>query len=47
MTEDFQLTDRAQAWIAGIRRHYATRPLEPAETAAAARVAEVGGFKLL
>jgi hypothetical protein len=47
MTSDFELTDRAQAWIAGIRRHYVTRPVEPAETAVVERVAEVAGFKFL
>ncbi len=47
MTSDFELTDRAQAWIAGIRRHYVTRPVEPAETEVVERVAEVAGFKFL
>jgi len=47
MTEDFQLTDRAKKWISGIRGQYRTRPLQSAETAAAERVAEVGGFKFL
>lgn len=48
MTEDFQLTDRAKAWIAGIRSHYRGVPLAPqqAETVAA-QVAEVGGFKMM
>ena len=47
MTEDFQLTDRARGWISGIRNQYRTRGLQAAETAAAERVAEVGGFKFL
>ncbi len=47
MTEDFQLTDRAKKWISGIRGQYRSRPLQSAETAAAERVAEVGGFKFL
>ncbi|HUH02047.1 MAG TPA: hypothetical protein VML75_08615, partial [Kofleriaceae bacterium] len=47
MTSDFQLNDRAKAWIRGIRAQYAARPLLAKETTAAARVAEVGGFKFL
>ncbi|MBI1356456.1 MAG: biotin carboxylase [Acidobacteria bacterium] len=47
MTEEFQLTDRAKAWISGIRGQYRARPLQAAETTAAERVAEVGGFKFL
>jgi hypothetical protein len=47
MTDDFQLTDRAKAWIHGIRNQYRTRPLQANETAAAERVAEVAGFKFL
>jgi D-alanine-D-alanine ligase-like ATP-grasp enzyme len=47
MDDDFQLTPRAKAWIAGIRAQYSGRPLETAETQAAARVAEVAGFKFL
>jgi biotin carboxylase len=47
MTDTFQLNDRARAWIHGIRRHFQTRPIEPAETPAVERVAEVGGFKFL
>jgi len=47
MNDDFTLTDRARAWIAGIRAAYQARPLAPAESTAAARVAEVGGFKFL
>lgn len=47
MTEDFQLTDRAKAWIHGIRNQYRTRPLQETETAAAERVAAAQGFKFL
>lgn len=47
MTDDFRLTDRAKAWIHGIRNQYRARPLQAAETAAAARVAETAGFKFL
>jgi hypothetical protein len=47
MTDDFELNDRAKAWITGIRRHYQTRPLRPQETEPAERVSEVGGFKFL
>ena len=47
MDDDFQLNDRAEAWIAGIRAQYKGRPLQSEETVAAARVAEVAGFKFL
>lgn len=47
MDDEFQLTERAKAWIAGIRSHYAGRPLQAQEDVAVARVAEVAGFKLL
>lgn len=47
MTDDFQLTERAKSWIAGIRAQYKGRPLKPLEDEAVARVAEVAGFKFL
>jgi biotin carboxylase len=47
MTDDFQLNERAQDWIRGIRSHFSSRPLAEQETEPAARVAEVGGFKFL
>lgn len=47
MNEDHTLNDRARAWIRGIRAHYQSRSIEPAETAAAEHVAEVGNFKIL
>jgi len=47
MNDDFELNDRAKAWIKGIRAQFTGRPLEPEETKPAARVAEVGGFKFL
>jgi hypothetical protein len=47
MTEDFQLTDRAQAWLKAIRAQYKSRPLGKADETAAARVVEVGSFKVL
>ncbi|MEZ4401201.1 MAG: biotin carboxylase [Kofleriaceae bacterium] len=47
MTDDFQLNDRARAWIKGIRGQYKTLPLDGAQAEPAARVAEVGGFKFL
>lgn len=51
MTDDFELTERAKAWIAGIRAQFSSRPLtdkdpEPPEQVQA-RVAELGGFKFL
>jgi hypothetical protein len=44
MTYDFELTDRAQAWIKGILDQYKAKPLPTAEidTAPAA-----GAFKIL
>jgi hypothetical protein len=47
MTDDFQLTERAKAWIAGIRGHYTSQPITPAEAPTVEKVAEVGGFKFL
>jgi len=47
MTSDFQLNDRAKAWIKGIRSFYKARPLESEETEPVERVAEVAGFKFL
>lgn len=46
MTEDFQLNDRARAWIKGIRAHYKSRPLDAAQPAAP-QPAEVGNFKIM
>lgn len=47
MTEDFELTARGRAWIAGIRGRFASRPLHRDEGRIAESVAEVGGFKML
>jgi len=47
MTEDFALNDRARRWTAGIRAHFASRPVAPAEMSGTAEVAEVGRFKIL
>lgn len=47
MDDDFQLTERAKSWIAGIHAHYHGRPLQAQENQAATRVAEVAGFKFL
>ncbi len=47
MTSDFQLNDRAKAWIKGIHSHYKSRDLESEETEPVERVAEVAGFKFL
>jgi biotin carboxylase len=44
MTEDFQLTERAKAWIRGIKGHYQTAPLVDAHVVAAPRP---GTFKIL
>ncbi|MEZ6243263.1 MAG: biotin carboxylase [Phycisphaerales bacterium] len=45
MDDEFRLTERAKAWISGIRSHYAGVPITPAQ-AEAAHV-EPGAFKLL
>jgi len=44
MTEDFQLNERAKAWIDGLRAHYRGRPLD---ASAAAPALEAGAFKIL
>ena len=46
MTDDFQLNDRAKAWINGIRAQYSARP--PIEFSPQPEVpAEIGSFKML
>ena len=45
MDDEFRLTDRAQAWIRGIRAQYAGTPIEAADAVDAG--IEPGGFKLL
>jgi hypothetical protein len=47
MTEDHQLTDRAQAWIKAIRGQYQSRPIGKEDEQVAARVVEVGSFKIM
>jgi hypothetical protein len=47
MDDDFRMTPRAKAWVAGMRAQYESRPVKPVETATVERIAEVGGFKLL
>ncbi len=47
MDDDHNITARARKWIAGIRKHYETRPVTPAQAPAAAQAVEVAGFKLL
>jgi hypothetical protein len=47
MTDDFELNDRAKAWIAGIRAQYLAKPLSGEPSLEAQRVAEAGGFKFL
>ncbi|MCA9727482.1 MAG: biotin carboxylase [Candidatus Eisenbacteria bacterium] len=46
MTDDFQLNERAQAWIRGIRAHYKSRPLGAASAVDALPV-QVGDFKIM
>ena len=43
MTEDFQLNDRAKAWIDGIRGQFKTKPVD--ETEDSPEVSD--GFKML
>ncbi len=43
MTDDFQLNERAQAWIRGIKGHFATGERSKVEYVPA----EVGSFKML
>lgn len=47
MTEDHQLTDRAKAWLKAIRAQYQAHPLGADQTAAQARIVDVGSFKVL
>ena len=48
MTEDFELNDRAHAWIKSIFGHYAGVSLEEAEDARAPPVSlDAGAFKIL
>ncbi len=47
MTQGFQLTGRAKAWIRGIRVQYATGRASAARRAEQAPAVEVGGFKFL
>lgn len=45
MTDDFELNDRAKAWIAGLRAEYVGQPI--AANAPAHQAIESGGFKVL
>jgi len=47
MTRGFKLTERAKAWIKGIRAHYDAGRVGRAKKAEVQRKVEVGGFKLL
>jgi hypothetical protein len=47
MNDSHQITDRARKWISGIRKHYETRAITPAQAPSAAHAVEVAGFKLL
>ncbi len=47
MDDEHRLTKRARQWIDGIKRHYETRPIEPAMAPEATKAVEVAGFKLL
>jgi hypothetical protein len=47
MTEDFELTTRAKAWIRGIRREFEGRPLASPEVAEPPPPAKFGRFKIL
>ena len=47
MTEDFELNDRAHAWIKGLRSHYEGEPIDTAQAVAAPVALEAGAFKIL
>ncbi len=47
MDENFQLNDRARAWIRAIRAHFRSRVPEPAEQARPPAPVEVGSFKIM
>jgi biotin carboxylase len=47
MTPDHELNERARAWIDGIKGLFRSEPVEPAASAVAVQVAEVGNFKIL
>jgi len=47
MTDDFELNERAQAWIEGLRRHYRGQPLDEARAAEAPMALNIGGFKMM
>ena len=47
MDTHHQLTDRAKAWIRGVRGQYQTRSAQPSQAPAHAHTADVAGFKLL
>jgi hypothetical protein len=47
MTKGFKLTERAKAWIAGIRAHYDAGRVSAPKRAQVARQVEVAGFKML
>ncbi len=47
MTRGFKLTNRAKAWIHGIREHYRPGKATKREHAEAADLADLGGFKFL
>ena len=47
MTNGFQLTGRAKAWIRGIRAHYSAGRASAVSRSEQARATEAGGFKLL
>lgn len=46
MTEDFQLNDRAKAWITALRAEYKSIPIAK-DSEVHEKVAEIGGFKLM
>jgi hypothetical protein len=47
MTPDFELTDRAHAFINGMRGHYQARPLAEVTTPDIPVALEAGAFKIL
>ena len=47
MTEDFELTDRARAFIYGLRGNYSGRPLTEINAPEIPVALEAGAFKIL
>lgn len=47
MTDEYELNDRARAWIEGIRAQYQSEPLDASNATVAHEIPEIGNFKIL